>query len=466
MEVQRSKPPIVAASRLAYSGIEDLSNKTESPNGAANLQATVGNPVLPAVQQASNAGQSSNATTALVVANTHQSSGQTTSLSATTQGGTQNNSVHLPAEIISIVLSFLPPHARSSFATFLACTKVSRVWCSGSILYLYSYPRINPMNFPAFVSAILSDKNARMRKTPLSTFVQCLDMSELVHSSSRSLTAQLLGRVKGNLRLFIAPQASFALNSFAALGKCSHLTSLDLSLVWESIEMSALHAAISKLQNLETLYYPRACIDSHALHNPPRPPFAWPPNLKSLYLTGRADRFFITRQLPNTPETLNRLSIQNCPDLDCFYFMKCMEELGPRLKHLTVRYPMSRLVPVSANGVFAWCKSLISLHVSSDYMNHLAFIMIPKRHPLRVLDIDSSPIAGEEGKFHPDLVFRAIDNGKLPDLRSVRVSTRMGWTDTREIRQSAAELGDILEAMEREQPLGIDAGVFVIPPPS
>jgi len=40
--------------------------------------------------------------------------------------------------------------------------------------------------------------------------VRVLDMSMLVHNGSRSLTARILGRLKGSLEYFVAPQASFA----------------------------------------------------------------------------------------------------------------------------------------------------------------------------------------------------------------------------------------------------------------
>ena len=40
--------------------------------------------------------------------------------------------------------------------------------------------------------------------------VRVLDMSRLVHNGSKSLTTRILGRVKGNLEEFVAPQAPFA----------------------------------------------------------------------------------------------------------------------------------------------------------------------------------------------------------------------------------------------------------------
>lgn len=61
-------------------------------------------------------------------------------------------------------------------------------------------------------------------------------MGQLVHDSSKSLTARIIGRLKGSLIEFRAPQASFSVNSLAALSKAVNLVRLDLSLMSAGVQ--------------------------------------------------------------------------------------------------------------------------------------------------------------------------------------------------------------------------------------
>ena len=289
-------------------------------------------------------------------------------------------------------------------------------------------------------------------------------MSELVHNSSRSLTARLLGRLKGNVEEFVAPQASFAINSFAALSKCVHLKSLDLSLLSTSIEMQQLFNTLATLKNLETLFFPRTSYGSNKPQElPDERTFVWPPKLRALHLAGGVDDTFLRHQLVHAPQTLERLSIQHCSQVYSGALLECLQVLGPRLKHLTIRHPMSKLFSSSLDQVLLFCPSLIALRISADYISHLLFETIPHPHPLRILDLDCSPTADSDVDLDPDVVFfAAVEEGKLPDLRSVRVNARLAWTASKSVRRDAADLGDILEAAERERPLGVVAGVWVV----
>lgn len=49
-----------------------------------------------------------------------------------------------------------------------------------------------------------------MMSKDLGGFVRRLDLSRLVHHSSNSMTARLIGRVRENLEVFIAPAAGFS----------------------------------------------------------------------------------------------------------------------------------------------------------------------------------------------------------------------------------------------------------------
>ena len=118
-------------------------------------------------------------------------------------------SLHLPSEIIVHILEYVPRNSTSQ-PTLHACALVSRLWYSATIPFLYHSPHIKGKSFQQFVRTVCPSINAHIRKSELAEFVRVLDMGNLVHDGSRSLTARLLGRVKGHLEVFVAPQASFA----------------------------------------------------------------------------------------------------------------------------------------------------------------------------------------------------------------------------------------------------------------
>lgn len=113
----------------------------------------------------------------------------------------------LPSEILQQIFLHL---TSADQPTLHACTLVSRSWYQNSISHLYNNPAIDGKNYDFFVRAICPSVNAHIRTNGLAELVKTLDMSCLVHNGSKSLTARILGRVKGNLEVFVAPQASFA----------------------------------------------------------------------------------------------------------------------------------------------------------------------------------------------------------------------------------------------------------------
>jgi len=72
--------------------------------------------------------------------------------------------------------------------------------------------------------------NVLNQPAALASLVKELDLSHIVHQGNKSTTARLLGRTKASLEVFVAPQASFAINCWASLSKCTRLRVLDLSL--------------------------------------------------------------------------------------------------------------------------------------------------------------------------------------------------------------------------------------------
>ncbi len=118
-------------------------------------------------------------------------------------------SLNLPAEVLVEVFSILS-YSNDQQPTLRSCTLVSRLWYMTAVEALYRSPDITGKNFQSLVNSICPSINAHVRKSELSRMVRRLDMSKLVHDSSKSLTARILGRCKDGLEEFIAPQASFA----------------------------------------------------------------------------------------------------------------------------------------------------------------------------------------------------------------------------------------------------------------
>ncbi|TVY45904.1 F-box protein [Lachnellula subtilissima] len=371
-----------------------------------------------------------------------------------------SDEVLLPTEILSQILSYISMNA-STQSTFWACTLVSRSWYSASITSLYSHPHLHGGNFHTFVQTVCPSKNAHIRQSALAPLVKRLDMGELVHNASKSLTARLLGRLKGNIEEFIAPQASFGINSFAALSKCSQLRHLDLSLISASISNKLLFQTLKNLQQLETLFFPRSSSrDLRGDSGRDEVPYEWPPKLKALHLAGGIDDHFLATHLVAVGKSLERLSIQHCSQIHLDALLCTLTVLGPQLLHLTIRHPMSQLHIGALNPLLECCPHLIALRISADYITSSLFL-----HPapkLQILDLDCSPTASPDVGVEPAAVYEAVEEGRMPDLRSVRFSARLAWNATEELRADVRDLEEVLGDREMEDPKGLKTGVYSV----
>lgn len=368
--------------------------------------------------------------------------------------------VHLPTEIILQILSYIPQRG-SSQGILWTCCLINRAWYSATVPLLYARPCLGGGNFQQAVATLCPSKNAHIRRSELSEFVRRLDMGELVHDGSKSLTARLLGRLKGGLEEFVAPQASFAINSFAALSKCTKLVYLDLSLISASISIRLLFQTLRSLVNLETLFFPRSSSHDHLKD---KDGYAWPPKLRVLHLAGGIDDTFLRIHLATVPPTLERLSIQHCSQVHTSTLQDTLQDLGPQLRHLTVRHPMSQLPRGVLDHTLTWCSNLEALRISADYISNFFFDAgnVPPGHPLRILDLDCSGNAGADVEVSANEVYLAVEEGRLPFLRSVRVSARLAWAATKTTRQDVEDLVELLEEQEMEVPLGIEPGVWTM----
>ena len=121
----------------------------------------------------------------------------------------QRTEIFLPTEIIIRIVTFVA--ADGSQLCLHACCLVSRQWYSASVALLYAEPDFQHA-FEKFTATVCPPIATSRSKTDpgLGSLVRILDMSPLVYHSTNSVTARLLGRVKENLEVFIAPMISFS----------------------------------------------------------------------------------------------------------------------------------------------------------------------------------------------------------------------------------------------------------------
>jgi F-box associated protein len=132
----------------------------------------------------------------------------------------QRTEIFLPTEIIFQIVTFIAAEDPPSQVCLHACCLVSRQWYSASVGLLYAKPDFQQaLTFEKFIATVCppiaaaSKRKTRSRNLGLGlgSLVRTLDMSSLgIHNSTKRVTARLLGRVKENLEVFIAPMVSFS----------------------------------------------------------------------------------------------------------------------------------------------------------------------------------------------------------------------------------------------------------------
>ncbi|PWY91048.1 hypothetical protein BO70DRAFT_307552 [Aspergillus heteromorphus CBS 117.55] len=329
--------------------------------------------------------------------------------------------IYLPTEIVVEIVSYAATDDSRRQPTLHACCLVSRQWYSVAIPFLYERPRMSKgAAFQNFTATISPPIGARKNKFNLGNLVHKLDLSGLVYHSSNSLTARLLGRIKENLEVFIAPRISFAINSLPALSKCTKLRNLDLSLVNDPIPFSSLKKALSSLHKLTTLRLPLSTTLTDYSHLAAA--VDWPPNLHRLQLSGHFSALAIAT-FP-WPRTMTSLTLKNCADLsfsNLAGLMSCPHLTT--LKRLAISGSNRGLQPESINSIPIFLPWLISLSVPGDLVNDSFFDILSHMHPplpLEVLEF-GLPSIDPSVTFRTDSLVAALGYG-LENVRSVGFS--------------------------------------------
>ena len=82
-----------------------------------------------------------------------------------------------------------------------------------------------------------------------------------------------------------------------------------------------------------------------------------------------------------------------------------------------------------------------------DYCSKWAFseymlIPLPDPRPLRVLMLECSGNLGQAFKVHPDDITIALAEGRLPKLRKLRISSKLGWDS------KGSDVNDLISCLE------------------
>ncbi|KAK9378110.1 uncharacterized protein V2V93DRAFT_376862 [Kockiozyma suomiensis] len=330
-------------------------------------------------------------------------------------------------------MSFVP----SPFPVALAY--VCRAWYHAGICHVYRRPRLYPKNYLDFVTTISSSD-------VLGKYVHVLDLRFTIQSGKNSYTSRLLRRCSKTVEEFYAPQTSFGYAPLISVRHCSHLRVLDLSLVSETVDLRELFLAIKNLQQLTVLNFPRSsvfCVDFQD--------DLWPPNLSTLGLAGGiSDEFLLYTQFPHT---ITELTMAHCPFVKMSAVRSLLKQLGPSLTALRITFPMPALGFNALDTMLTLCPFLHRLVVSTDYITHrlISSENCAENHPLEVLDLDCSGMLGQSHKIQADDIALAILEGRLPKLRVVRASLKLGWSKDDE------EVSELIEVLSEKE----DGGLWI-----
>ncbi|CDM33996.1 hypothetical protein CBS147339_5682 [Penicillium roqueforti] len=286
--------------------------------------------------------------------------------------------VYLPTEVLIHIAKFIfdgwknnadPPSYQVTLQRFCS---VSRQWYSAGIEFLYYRPQLDEGNsFLLFTNTVCPSIRSRgRRKVDLGSLVHVLNLGSLVHHSSNSLTARLLGRVKKNLRTFVAPRISFSINSLAPLAKCKELCYLSLHLVAEPIALPAIKKAISNIDKLQSLE-----LSSTTLITDDSSTEDWPPNLRYLQVGGQfvTDRMYSFKWPPN----LVSLTLCGCDSLNTPILEDILinEQLRTTLTQLIIHSANSEMFKEGPSGILRALMALESLRIPIDLLYE--FLILP-----------------------------------------------------------------------------------------
>jgi len=199
--------------------------------------------------------------------------------------------------------------------------------------------------------------------------VKVLDLTMIVHQGNKATTARLLNRTKPSLERFAAPQASFGINCWAALTKCTKLRVLDLSLISESIDYTSLVHTVPRLLQLRKLYMPRCSCRYDVGKAEDHTFIQWPQHMQHLQISGGLHMRLI-QNFMSYPPPISSLGISHIPTrlgriTDIQFLIK---SLTSTLTTLELR-DIPSLAQDDLDLVLEWAPNLKNLTIAIDYIS-------------------------------------------------------------------------------------------------
>ena len=296
--------------------------------------------------------------------------------------------------------------------------RISKLFYAIVLPMIYRKPKLKATNFFSFVETIANNKT-------IGDNIQQLDLSYIIQTGKNAYVSKLLKRSKKNLQLFVAPQTSFGFTPLFALRNCTKLKVLDLRLVSETLNLEDLFQSIKSLTELTHLSFPRSSVSITDYDS-----VSWPPKLSFLRISGGISDEFLRKS--NFPSTITQLEFAHCPNIKDFGLRNVLLKVGNNLKSLKVQYPMPGLSGSALDVLFRYCPNIVTLEVTVDYMSQAFFdeSNLPHIFPgrkLKSLYIDSSGMLGTASKIDSIDLALALNEGRLPNLKNLRCTVKLGW---------------------------------------
>lgn len=359
---------------------------------------------------------------------------KSTNINITGKAETQGK-LKLPLELILTILKLTPnPYCTNHL---LVCRTV--YW--SFLKDIYENPKLKANNLLDFLDIISGDNAALVRKPEESVSngknvklqlkrkfqntVKCLDLSNVIQSGKNSNMSKLLRRTSPSLEIFVSSQSSFGPAPLISLRGCSKLKILDLRLVNETVNLVELFKSCECLTLLEQLSFPRSSVVCDEYD------FNWPPNLWYLRLQGGvSDTFAMNVRFPHT---ITCLEFAYCPNLTSSGLDYILGNIGINLKRLSITYPMPKIGDQGADHVFYYCPNIRSFCVDVAYISWELFgdeylvTLEEYDRPLKNIVIESVGYMGMCDKLTPNDITVAVDEERLPCLKTLGLSSLLGW---------------------------------------
>lgn len=234
----------------------------------------------------------------------------------------------------------------------------------------------------------------------------------------------------------------------------------------ESLDLVPFSTAISKLDKLQTLHFPRSL---GAINWKTESLSSWPMNLCELHLSGNLTDN-LGPYLADCPPALTNLSLHDCPCVDQLFLDYLFHTLGSQLLTLEITHHLKQ-VKASDFAIFLSNLPLLrrlSLPAENLTQHFFFFVVDPNfgdplpLEELRIRHTDtrksSTDFADLELCWSP--IYDAVTKGRWKRLRKIELDASLGWLaeDMEDLDSLLYENGEEAGSDDKE----MDAGIQIV----